>query len=74
MIWREQPLKLIQGGKSEAIDCGPGFGYGAELRYFVDCVSKGQKPTIVTADDGVRSIKIVEAEVQSANRSETVRL
>ena len=71
---REQPLKLSQGGKNEPIDCGPGFGYAAELRYFVDCVKKGQKPTVVTADDGVRSIKIIEAEVKSARSGELVRL
>ncbi len=71
---REQPLKLSQGDKNEPVDCGPGFGYVAELRYFVDCVKKGQKPTIVTADDGVRSIKIVEAEVKSVRSGETVRV
>jgi predicted dehydrogenase len=71
---REQPLKVSQGGKTEAIDCGPGFGYAAELRYFLDCVGKGERPSIVTADDGVRSIKIVEAEVKSARSGETVRI
>jgi predicted dehydrogenase len=71
---REQPLKLSKDGKTEPIDCGPGFGYAAELRYFLDCVSKKQKPTVVTAGDGVRSIKIVEAEVKSTRSGETVRL
>ena len=71
---RDKPLKLSQGGKTEPVDCGPGYGYAAELRYFVDCVSKGQKPTIVTADDGVRSLKIVEAEVKSIRSGELVRL
>ena len=71
---REQPLRLSQNGETKPIDCGAGFGYAAELRYFVDCVKKGQRPTIVTADDAVRSIKIVEAEVQSVRSGQTVRL
>lgn len=71
---REQPLRLSQNGETKPIDCGPGFGYAAELRYFVDCVKKGQKPTVVTADDGVRSLKIVEAEVQSVRSGQAVRL
>jgi predicted dehydrogenase len=71
---RAQPLMVSQNGKSEAIDCGPGFGYEAELRYFVDCVKKNQRPTIVTADDAVRSIRIVEAEVKSARSGEIVRI
>ena len=71
---REQPLRLMQGGKTEAIDCGPGFGYAAELRYFLNCIKSGEKPSVVTADDAVRSLKIVEAEVQSARTGETVKL
>ena len=71
---REQPLRLSQNGQSEAIDLGPGFGYAAELRYFCDCVKKGQRPTVVTADDAVRSIKLVEAEVKSVRSGEIVRL
>jgi predicted dehydrogenase len=72
---REQPLRLSKGGQTEAIDAGPGFGYAAELRYFIECVGKGQKPTVVTADDAVRSIKLVEAEVKSARAGgELVRL
>jgi predicted dehydrogenase len=72
---REQPLRLSKGGQTEAIDAGSGFGYAAELRYFIDCVTNGQKPTVVTADDAVRSIKLVEAEVKSARGSgELVRL
>ncbi|MEA2711127.1 MAG: hypothetical protein QOF78_3728 [Phycisphaerales bacterium] len=74
-LGREQPLRLSKGGQTEAIDAGPGYGYAAELRYFIDCVKKNQKPTTVTADDAVRSIRIVEAEVKSArNNGENVRI
>ena len=71
---RDQPLRLSQGGKSEPIECGPGFGYAAELRYFLDCVAKSERPTMVTADDAVRSVRLVEAEVKSARIGEVVQL
>jgi predicted dehydrogenase len=72
---REQPLRLIKGGQAEPVDAGPGFGYAAELRYFIDCVKQGQRPSVVTADDAVRSIRLVEAEVKSARAGgELVRL
>jgi predicted dehydrogenase len=71
---REQPLRLSQNGQTEAVDAGPGFGYAAELRYFLDCVKTGQRPTVVTADDAVRSLRLVEAEVKSIRSGEIVRL
>jgi predicted dehydrogenase len=71
---REQPLRLSKGGQTESIDAGPGFGYARELKYFIECAGKGQRPTIVTADDAVRSIRLVEAEVRSARTGETVRV
>jgi predicted dehydrogenase len=70
----DQSLKLTAGGKTEPVDAGPGFGYAAELRYFLECITKGEKPSVVTADDGVRSIRIVEAEVKSARSGDMVKL
>jgi predicted dehydrogenase len=67
-------LKLTTGGKTQSVDAGRGFGYAAELRYFLGCISKGEKPSIVTADDGVRSLRLVEAEVQSVCSGLTVKL
>jgi predicted dehydrogenase len=68
------PLLLTADGKSEPVDAGAGFGYAAELRYFIDCVKKNQRPTIVTGEDGARSLKIVEAEVKSVRSGEVVKL
>lgn len=67
-------LKLTQDGKTETIDAGPGYGYTGELRYFVECVKNGQKPTTVTADDAVRTQQLIEAEVKSCRSGEMVRL
>lgn len=71
---REQPLLLIENGKSTPVDAGPGHGYTAELRYFLTCVRSKQRPTVVTAEDGVRSLQLVEAEVKSVRSGETVQL
>ena len=71
---REQPLRLMQNGQVTPIECGPDFGYIRELRYFIDCIKKSEKPAIVTADDGVRSLRLVEAEVKSVRSGEIVRL
>jgi predicted dehydrogenase len=71
---RENPLLLSQDGKSTPIDAGAGFGYAIELRYLIDCIKKNQRPTVVTAEDGVRSLKLVEAEVASIRSGETVKL
>jgi predicted dehydrogenase len=71
---REQPLMLSKGGKSEAVDCGAGYGYEAEIRYFIDCVRNNRRPSVVTADDAAASIRLVEAEVQSAKIGKVVQI
>lgn len=71
---REKPLMLSREGKSEAVDCEAGFGYEAELRYFIDCVRNNQRPSTVTAEDGVASVRLVEAECESARSGKIVTL
>src|SRR5438046_3579888 len=38
-----ESLKLTYNEKTQAVDCGPGYGYAAELRYFLDCIRKREK-------------------------------
>jgi predicted dehydrogenase len=73
-LGREKPLMLYQNGTAEAVDCGSEYGYARELRYFTDCVRRTDRPTVVTADDAVRSIRIVEAEVRSVRSGSVVNL
>jgi predicted dehydrogenase len=40
-------------------------GYGAEMRYMLDCVSTGKPPAIVDARAGVTALEICEAEEKS---------
>ncbi len=42
-----------------------GAGYVGELRYFLDCVAKGVRPSVVTPEDGLASVRICEAELRS---------
>lgn len=49
-------------------------GYGAETRYFVDCVAHGRLPQIVTAQDGMTALEICEAEEKSVHTGQPVGL
>jgi predicted dehydrogenase len=71
---RQEPLLLYRDGKQEPISCANETGYEAELRYFIDCIEKKQPPALVTAADGVTALRIVEAEKQSIDRGQIVRL
>jgi predicted dehydrogenase len=70
---REHPLALHAGGKTEHIDF-TGDGYQAELAYFVDCVAKNKRPEIVTVHDAVESLRLIEAEQQSIETGQLVKI
>jgi len=72
-ISREHQLIVSQDGKSETIDL-PGDGYEAELAYFVECVGAGRAPTLVTAEDAVAGMRILEAEQRSIESGAIERL
>jgi predicted dehydrogenase len=64
-----KPLRLIVAGQEpKDLDLDPGMGYDYEIAYFVDCIQKKQAPSVVTLDDAVRSVQIVEAEVASVQK------
>ena len=62
------------GKKSRIIKLESGDGYDAEIRYFVDCVARGQKPEIVTAREAVTALEICEAEEKSVRTHGIVKL
>ncbi|MFH1009245.1 MAG: Gfo/Idh/MocA family oxidoreductase [Candidatus Latescibacterota bacterium] len=49
-------------------------GYYNEIRYFVDCLLKGEKPQIVTPGDAKDSVETVLAEMESAKTGKVVSL
>jgi len=62
---RSPALKVSHNGKSETIEVANETGYTAELRYFVECLQASKKPTLVTLDDPVNCLEILEAEERS---------
>jgi predicted dehydrogenase len=62
---RPDPLEVTENGVKKPIACAPEAGYDLELRYFVQCVQNNQRPTLVTAADGVTALKIIDAESRS---------
>lgn len=61
----ESVLTLIQDGETTSVDLEEGMGYDHEIAYFLDCIAKGENPTIVDPESAVTSVRIVEAEVES---------
>ena len=49
-------------------------GYNAELRYFVNCVARGERPSVVTAQDSVTVLEILHAEEKSVRSGKPVAL
>lgn len=73
---REKPLVLIEEGKEPmAIELDPGMGYEYEITYFLACIRDGQSPQRSSIRDAARSLRILEAEVQSvtSGRPQPVR-
>jgi predicted dehydrogenase len=68
----QQPLLLSHDGKMEPVVCQPGHGYEPELRYFINCVKTGERPSVVTAEDGVMSLRLIDAERESVRSGKII--
>jgi predicted dehydrogenase len=69
-----QPLTVYRGGHKEVVQLDARMGYDIEIEYFLDCVTKGQQPSIVTLQDAADAIRLVEAEARSVASGKAVRL
>ncbi len=49
-------------------------GYVAEIEYFVDCIERGEAPTVVTPESGALSVRICAAELESIESGRIVEL
>ncbi|HTI68349.1 MAG TPA: Gfo/Idh/MocA family oxidoreductase [Candidatus Limnocylindria bacterium] len=58
-------LRVIQDGQTTKPEIGPGDGYIGELKYFVDCIKSGTKPSAVTLMDAVQALEICAGEEES---------
>ena len=61
-----QALKLFREGRTEVVTCKAETGYVGELRYFIECIRRQEKPSIVTGRDAVECLQVLEAEGESA--------
>jgi predicted dehydrogenase len=70
-----EALRLREAGKkSRTIKLKKTDGYGEEIRYFVDCVARGEKPSVVTVLDGLTALEICAAEEKSVKAGSPVKL
>jgi predicted dehydrogenase len=68
-------LQVCERGQApRAIHHDEADGYGAEIRYMLECVASGRPPAIVTAADGVTALEICEAEEKSVRAGAVVTL
>jgi predicted dehydrogenase len=68
-------LQVAETGKKiRAIKLAPTDGYNEEIRYFVDCVARGEKLVTVTAADCVTTLAICEAEEKSVRTGKLAKL
>lgn len=58
-------LVIAANGKKETITCDGPTGHVAQIQHLIDAVTSGNKPTIVTAEDGVAALAVCEAEARS---------
>jgi predicted dehydrogenase len=68
-------LRLHEAGKKpRTIKLKHTDGYGEEIRYFVDCVARNQRPAVVTPEDGATALEICAAEAKSVRTGALVKL
>jgi predicted dehydrogenase len=66
-------LQISRRGRTQRILTPPATdGYSGEIRYFVNCVARGEKPTVVTAQDALTALEILRAEDQSVRTGRIV--
>lgn len=61
-------------GSSKAIPVPDGDGYVHELRHFIDCIAHLRATTIVPPESAMQSVRLVEAEIQSAATGKPVKV
>ena len=68
-------LQIAEAGKKiRTVKLLATDGYHEEIRYFVECVRRGEPPVTVTAADCVTALAICEAEEKSVRTGKLVKL
>ena len=68
-------FKVSETGKpQQSLTLEATDGYTEELRYFLNCIETGQRPTRVTADEGASAVELCMAEGESIRAGREVGL
>ena len=68
-------LQILRRGRAQRrLQPAGTDGYSGEIRYFVNCVARGKKPAVVTAQDSLTALEILRAEEKSVRRGRLVAL
>lgn len=68
-------LQITESGQAtRALPLDGPDGYGAEIRYILECVAARRAPQVVTAHDALTALQICEAEEQSLRTGAVVNL
>ena len=71
----DKPLTLFEPDKDpQQVELPSAMGYDLEIAYFLDCIANGTSPQTVTLEDAANTIRICEAEAQSAATGQTVQM
>jgi predicted dehydrogenase len=71
----KESLRVAEEGKAACvIEFEEPDGYVGELRHFVECILNGEPPSAVTAQDGLASVEICEAEERSVKERQILTL
>ncbi len=63
-----------EGQEPREVELPPGLGYDGQIGYLVDCIKSGLRPQTVTLTDAAHAIATVEAEAESIETGQPVRL
>jgi predicted dehydrogenase len=67
-------LRITEKGKDPRTVACDGDGYVNEIRYMLECVQQGKRPSTVTSADGMTALEICEAEERSVRTGTVVSL
>lgn len=67
-------LVYQDNGKTQKIPVKDSTGWHEEIDYFLTCIQKKRKPTVVTAKTGALSVALYEAELKSARTGRAVAI
>ena len=65
---KEVSLDMGDTSEDTGINLSGADGYSDEIRYFMDCIKSGRKPTRVTPESSLTSVKLVEEILNKAKR------